>query len=196
MNCYKRAYSIGGIIMEIRSERLILEELKCEDLEFIHKMSSEPLVYLYEADEAPTKEETYEKYSKKISRMEKYPDKYLIFLIRILPEEVPIGEVFIQLNWEEMREWEIGYEVHPDYWGNGYATEAVSLLLKHSFENLNAHKVVGFCNAQNEKSANLMERVGMKRDGVLREGRLWRKEWCDEYVYSILERDQASLSKI
>lgn len=175
--------------MEIKSERISLKKLKYEDLDFIYKMASEPLVYYYESDEKPNKEETYKKYSKKISSMEEFPDEYLIFLISILPEEIPIGEVFIQLNWEEMREWEIGYEVHPDYWGNGYATEAVKLLMKHCFENLNAHKVVGFCNANNTKSANLMERVGMNRDGILREGRLWRNEWCDEYVYSILERE-------
>ena len=179
--------------MEIKSERLILKKLNYEDLDFIYKMASNPLVYLYEEDEEPSKEQTYKKYSKKISRMEEVPDEYLIVLISILPQEIPIGQVFIQLNWREMREWEIGYEIHPDYWGNGYATEAVKLLLKHSFENLNAHKVVGFCNAHNKKSANLMERVGMKRDGLLREGRLWHKEWCDEFVYSILEREHYSM---
>ena len=150
-------------------------------------------VYLYEADEKPNKEQIYINYNKKISRMEEAPEEYLIFLICILPEEIPIGQVFIQLNWEEMREWEIGYEVYPDYWGNGYATEAVAILIKHSFKNLKAHKIVGFCNANNKKSAKLMERVGMKRDGILREGRLWRKEWCDEYVYSILEREYSSI---
>lgn len=181
--------------MKMKSERIILKELKYDDLDFMYKLASEPLVYFYEEDEVPSKEETYKKYSKKISRMEEGQDKYLIFVIHILPEEVPIGEVFIQLNWEEMREWEIGYEIHPDYWGNGYATEAVKLLLNYSFENLKAHKVVGFCNAHNKKSARVMERVGMKRDGLLREGRLWHKEWCDEYVYSILEREHTSLAK-
>lgn len=152
-------------------------------------MESEPLVCYYEEDEEPSKEKIYEKYNKRIPRMEKIPEEYLIFLIRIHPEDTPIGLVFIQLNWGEMREWEIGYELHPVYWGNGYATEAVILLVKYTFENLDAHKIVGFCNANNEKSANLMERIGMKRDGLLREGRLWRNEWCDEYVYSILERE-------
>ena len=153
----------------------------------MYKMARQPLLYLYEADEEPSEEQTYNKYSKKISKMEEVPNKYLDFIISIFPEEIPIGEVYIQLNWEEIREWEIGYEVHPDYWGSGYASEAVKLLLKHCFENLNAHKVVAFCNSNNNKSANLLERVGMKRDGLLREGRLWHKEWCDEFVYSILE---------
>jgi RimJ/RimL family protein N-acetyltransferase len=181
--------------MEIKSERLILKELKQKDLNFIYKMASEPLVYLYDEDEEPSKEQIYEKYMKKISGMEEDPDKQLIFLINLLPEEVPIGEVHIRLNWEYIREWEIGYVLHADYWGNGYASEAVNLVLKHIFENFNAHKVVGFCNANNKKSANLMERVSMKRDGILREGKLWHKEWCDESVYSILEREFLLLSK-
>ncbi|MCG8639342.1 MAG: GNAT family N-acetyltransferase, partial [Desulfobacterales bacterium] len=88
-----------------------------------------------------------------------------------------------------MREWEIGYALHPDHWGNGYASEAAKLLLKYAFENLNAHKVVGFCNADNKKSASLMERIGMKRDGILREGRILNNKWYDEYVYSILDKE-------
>lgn len=52
--------------MEIKSERLILKELKQKDLDFMYKMASEPLVYLYDADEEPPSEEQiYEKYIKK-----------------------------------------------------------------------------------------------------------------------------------
>ena len=131
--------------MEIKSKRLILTKLKHKDLGFMYKMESQPLVYLYEADEVSSEEQIYIKYSDKISKMEDASNDYLILLISILPAEIPIGQVHIQLNWQEMREWEIGYEVHPDYWGKGYALEAVKLLLKHCFENLNAHKVVGFC---------------------------------------------------
>ena len=183
--------------MEIKSDRLMLKELKQKDLDFMYKMASEPLVYLYDSDEEPPSEkQIYEKYMKKISKMKEDVDKHFIFLINLLPEEVPIGEVHIQLNWEAHREWEIGYVLHTDYWGSGYASEAVKLVFKYIFENLNAHKVVGFCNANNKNSSNLMERVGMKRDGRLREGILWHKEWCDEFVYSILEKEFLPFSKL
>jgi RimJ/RimL family protein N-acetyltransferase len=175
--------------LEIKGDRLVLKKLKREDLEFIYEMEKNPLVYYYEADEEPSKEKICKKHNSNLSRMEEYPEEYLVFLIRVNQEDTPIGQVFIQLNWEEMREWEIGYVLYPDYWGKGYATEAVMMLVKYTFENLDAHKIVGFCNANNEKSAKLMERIGMNRDGLLREGRLWHKEWCDEYVYSILERE-------
>jgi RimJ/RimL family protein N-acetyltransferase len=181
--------------MEIMSERLILKELSLKHLDFIYKMERNYLVYQYEEAEEPNKEQTYKKYIDKIGEMEKAQGKSLIFLICILPDETPVGEVHIKLNWEEIREWEVGYTLHPDYWGNGYASEAVKVVLKHVFDNLNAHKVVGFCNANNKKSANLLERVGMKRDGILREGKLWSNEWCDEYVYSILEKDYLALNE-
>lgn len=175
--------------MIIKSDRLILRNLSETDLDFIYVLESNPLVYLYDENEEPSKEHIYEKYCKRITSMIQNKDKYFVFLIALLPEEIPVGEIHIQLNWEEICEWEIGYKLHPDYWGNGYASEAAKLMLKFLFESLNAHKVVGFCNANNKKSANLMERIGMKRDGILREGKLLRKEWCDEFVYSILNRD-------
>ena len=181
--------------MEIKGERLILKQLSHKHLGFIYKMKCNYLVYQYEEIEELSKEQTYKKYMDKINEMEEAQGKSLILLICVLPDETPVGEVHIKLNWEEIREWEVGYTLHPDYWGNGYASEAAKLALKHVFDNQNAHKVVGFCNANNAKSANLMERVGMKRDGILREGKLWRNEWCDEYVYSILEKDYLALNK-
>lgn len=180
--------------MEIKSERLILKELTETDLDFIYKMQRNELVYFYEEDKEPTKEQIYEKYTKKITRMSQDENQFFIFIISTQLDRIPIGEIQIQLNWDEIKEWEIGYTLHPDYWGNGYASEASKMLLKYVFENLKAHKVVAFCNANNKKSAALMERIGMKRDGLLREGRLWRNEWCDEFVYSILEKDYLSLS--
>lgn len=180
--------------MEIKSERLILKELTETDLDFIYKMQSNEFVYFYEEDKEPTKEQVYKNYTKKITRMSQDKNQFFIFIISTHPEGIPIGEIQIQLNWEEIKEWEIGYTLHPDYWGNGYASEASKMLLTHVFENLKAHKVVAFCNANNKKSAALMERIGMKRDGLLREGRLWHNDWCNEFVYSILEKDYLSLS--
>ena len=180
--------------MEIKSERLLLKRLNHEDLNFLYKMKSNYLVCRYD-DEEPNKDLIHKKYEEEILKMEEEPDKYFILLICILPDEIPIGEVHIKLNWSQLREWEVGFALHPDYWGKGYASEAVKLLIKYVFDNLNAHKVVGFCNANNKKSANLMERIGMKRDGTLREGRIWHDGWCDEFVYSILEKDYFALNK-
>lgn len=180
--------------MELKTNRLILKKMKSEVLNFVYNLASNQQVYYYEADKEPNKDDVFKNFQGKIDRMEKTPNEYQIYIVYLYPKEIPIGVVFIQLNWEETREWEIGYELHPDFWGKGYATEAVKLLLNHCFDTLNAHKIVGFCNANNKKSSKLMERIGMTRDGLLREGRLWHNEWCDEYVYSILEKERSLLN--
>jgi RimJ/RimL family protein N-acetyltransferase len=54
--------------------------------------------------------------------------------------------------------------LHPDHPGNGYATEAMSALIRLCFGKLGLRRVVNRCFAENESSWRLMERVGMRRE--------------------------------
>jgi len=62
-------------------------------------------------------------------------------------------------------------------------------LLKFAFESLKAHKVVGMCNANNSRSAALMQRLRMTKEAVFKEELYWREQWTDQYFYSILEKE-------
>jgi RimJ/RimL family protein N-acetyltransferase len=114
------------------------------------------------------------------------------FHLALCQREAPdhlIGLVKLALNFSDIREWEIGWALHPAYWHQGYAHEAASALLDFAFRTLNAHRVVAFCHADNAASVRLMQRLGMQCDGTLRETRRWQDTWVDEYVYSLLERE-------
>jgi RimJ/RimL family protein N-acetyltransferase len=181
--------------MEFRNNRLLLRKLSEADLEFMYILKSNRLVYIFEEDEEPSKGQIYKRYSERLAKMEQEPGKFFILLITKLPEEIPIGEIHIHLDNERTRFWEIGFALHPDYWGKGYVTEAAKLLIAYTFKKLNAHKIMGCCNGNNKKSAACMERIGMQKEGLIREGRLLRNEWCDEYVYSMLDKDYFSNDK-
>jgi RimJ/RimL family protein N-acetyltransferase len=60
-------------------------------------------------------------------------------------DEKQIGKISIKLNWEEIREWEIGWVLLPEYWKMGYATEAVKTLLGYAFKSLNAQRSGCLC---------------------------------------------------
>jgi RimJ/RimL family protein N-acetyltransferase len=92
-------------------------------------------------------------------------------------------------QWEAIREWEVGWAIHPDEWGKGYATEAARQVMDWGFRELDIHRIVAFCHASNSASVRVMEKLGMHQDGMLRETRWLRGEWWDEYVYAILEKD-------
>lgn len=68
-------------------------------------------------------------------------------------------------------------------------------MLRIGFEGFGLHRIVGHCDARNTASAQLMERLGMRREAHFVENEWFKGEWGSEYVYAILhyEWDQTNL---
>jgi ribosomal-protein-alanine N-acetyltransferase len=60
---------------------------------------------------------------------------------------------------------EIGWRLAPSAWGKGYATEAARAALAYGFAELGLAEIVSFTALSNTRSAAVMERLGMTRDG-------------------------------
>lgn len=56
---------------------------------------------------------------------------------------------------------EIGWRLHPDFWGNGYATEAAQKVLEFAWNDLGIQEVVALVVPENKKSRRVMEKLGM-----------------------------------
>jgi len=89
---------------------------------------------------------------------------------------------------------EIGWVFHPDHTGQGFATEAVRAVLDLAFGFYRMHRVVAQLDSRNEPSARLCERVGMRREGHLRQDWWSKGEWTDTLVYGVLKDDRATLA--
>jgi RimJ/RimL family protein N-acetyltransferase len=82
---------------------------------------------------------------------------------------------------------ELGWVLHPDHAGRGYATEALRELLRLCFDVLGLRRVSAYCFAANEASWRLMERVGMRRETYTVRDSLHRSgEWLDGMGYALL----------
>ncbi|HEX5331470.1 MAG TPA: GNAT family protein [Cellulomonas sp.] len=82
---------------------------------------------------------------------------------------------------------ELGWALHPDHAGQGYATEAVRELIRICFEDLGLRRVTASCFAANESSWRLMERVGMRREQhTVRESLHRSGVWLDGLCYALL----------
>ena len=82
---------------------------------------------------------------------------------------------------------ELGWVVHPDHAGHGYATEAVEEVLRICFEDLGLRRVTASCFADNVASWRLMERVGMRREEHNVRDSLHRSgQWLDGLGYALL----------
>lgn len=87
---------------------------------------------------------------------------------------------------------ELGWVLHPDHAGHGYATEAVRELIRLCFEDLGLRRVTANCFADNGASARLMQRVGMRLEiHTLRESLHRSGEWLDGMGYALLAEEWA-----
>lgn len=84
---------------------------------------------------------------------------------------------------------EIGYFLLPTYWGKGYATEIAKLLIKIGFSEIGLHRLCASCNIENINSEHIMKKIGMKKEGHLRQVRFKNGTWQDELRYSILKEE-------
>jgi len=90
----------------------------------------------------------------------------------------------------EHRVSEIGYAVARRLWGKGIATDAASIIIASAFETYpGLNRVRARADARNLASTRVMEKLGMMREGLLREDRLSRGELIDEVVYGILRSE-------
>jgi RimJ/RimL family protein N-acetyltransferase len=90
------------------------------------------------------------------------------------------------------RQAEIGFTIAPPFQGKGYATEAAGLLLGYLFGARGKHRVTASCDARNLASAAVLERLGLRREGHLRESSWYKGEWTDDLLYAMLRREWAA----
>jgi RimJ/RimL family protein N-acetyltransferase len=100
-----------------------------------------------------------------------------------------VGDVILFVHSARNASGEIGYVISPSHVGNGYATEAAAEMLRIGFRDVGLHRIVGRLDARNLASARVLERIGMRREAVLREDEWLRGEWSSTLIYAKLEDD-------
>lgn len=145
---------------------------------FLHSepqsMSSHPIPIL-------TPEESIERYKKK----EKSENEQRFVIVRVKDNQ-PLGIIsFFNLN-SLNRSAELGILIDPDERNNGYATEAMKLLITYLFKFRNLNKVYAETADFNSESIRLLESVGFKLDGRLRNHHYFNDEFHDKLNYSLL----------
>ena len=80
---------------------------------------------------------------------------------------------------------EIGYELHPDHWRQGYTTEAVSAVIDYAFQQLGLFRIGAITYPANTSSNHLLLKMGFTLEGTLRGYLFQRNQSHDAYVFSL-----------
>ncbi|MBH8562618.1 GNAT family N-acetyltransferase [Nostoc sp. CENA67] len=171
------------------TKRLIIRRLAETDLHDYLQCQTHPEILPYMPGE-PITEEGAKRYVPHLAAVE-IGDKpvFIVFAIQHIADAKMIGQVSINLSAKEQSQGEIGWILHPDYQGRGYATEAAQVLLNYCFAQRKLHRITAMCDTRNTASVRLMERLGMRREAHLKQSIFIQGAWRDEYIYALL-RDE------
>ena len=100
------------------------------------------------------------------------------------------GATGLEIDWVHRRA-ELGYWIGVPFWGQGYATEAAAALLGFGFSSLHLHRIFAYHFANNPASGRVLEKIGMRREGCLRQHVTKWGEFIDLVAYGMLEADFA-----
>ncbi len=94
------------------------------------------------------------------------------------------------VSWDNKnRRAELGYVLSNRYWNQGIMTEVINRVVEFGFKNLELVRIEARCLPENSGSSRVMEKTGMKFEGVLRK-HIWAKnDFQDLKLYSIVRED-------
>ncbi len=103
-----------------------------------------------------------------------------------------VGDIGVNFGGPGERQAELGYSLHPDHWGQGYAAEALARLIGHLFDDHGLHRLIAVTGADNARSRALLARLGFRQEAHHIESYFDRSTdcWTDDVVYALLARER------
>jgi len=176
------------------SKRISLRLVEQSDIPAIHKLHALPETDAFNTLGIPKNEDETKDILKTwirdnaVNEIQNYS-----FVIEHKTSKDFIGVFGVKLSSKKYSRAEVWYKIHPQHWQNGYATEALKIVLDYCFTDLGLHRVQAGCAVDNIGSIKVLEKAGMIREGRGRKVLPLKNGWSDNFEYSILETDQRKI---
>lgn len=182
-------------LIDIDTPRLYLRKARMSDANDIYEYSKDPNVaryVLWDAHRSVNESKDYIRYLIRLYRKNK-PSSYVI---QSKADNKVIGTIgFMWIN-AEYASAEVGYSLSRQYWNRGYMSEALEALIHYGFEKLGLNRIEGQHDIRNEASGSVMRKVGMLKEGVLRQRMRNKGQYVDVALYAILHQDWVRFNKL
>ncbi len=174
----------------LMTPRLILRDYEPSDWQAVHAYASDAETTQFMVWGPNTEPQQTQDFLMRMIATSEMRPRYEYELAVIRKEDgMLIGGCGLYLTNQDQREGSIGYCFGRDYWGQGYATEAARQIVAFGFAELGLHRIFTRCQAENLASARVMEKIGMRREGLFLEERWAKGRWWDVPLYAILDKE-------
>ncbi len=151
------------VMPEVETKRLLLRIFTPDDLDALALLYADPEAMKYIATGEPVSREETEYH---LGRLIKYWETHNFGRWAMIEKQSGEFTGYCGLALFEGRH-ELMYGLAKDYWGKGYATEAVTATLRYGFEEVRLETIAAVTRAENLSSQRVMKKVGMKYEGEL-----------------------------
>jgi RimJ/RimL family protein N-acetyltransferase len=174
----------------LATERLVLRRFRPDDLDAFVAYRSDPGIARYQSWEAPYPPDQARQLLRELQKTHPdTPGEWFQFAVARRHTDRLIGDCAAHVRADDPRQAEIGFTVAAGHQGHGYASEAVRRLLRYLLIERDKHRVSATCDDRNTRSAAVLERVGMRREGHLLESTWSKGEWTNDLLYAVLHRE-------
>lgn len=177
-------------MLTINTERLKLRRFKLSDLNDFYEYAKNPNV-------GPNAGwEFHKSKNESILQLTTFIKSKDVWAIELLENAKVIGSVGLHkdLKRENPKSRMIGYVLNQDYWGKGYATEAVKKLIEYSFDTMKLDILSVYHYSFNERSKRVIDKCGFVYEGKLRASSMKSTgEVYEDMCYSMLEKEYRAM---
>ena len=176
--------------MQFNTKRLLLRDFTQDDVSHVHAFDADPELRRYLGGGRVSEEDTRAFIQQTQQWLQGDPRPVYAFALMLKEHAQMIGIVGLTIKEPELGEADLGYRLSREHWGQGYTTEAATSMLSFGFTDLHLHRIEAKCHPDNIGSWRIMEKIGMRYEGRLRENApTGDGTWCDTLLYAIIDHE-------
>jgi RimJ/RimL family protein N-acetyltransferase len=177
--------------LPLKGKRIYLREIRLSDVnENYLRWVNDPDViqYLEVRHNPPRSIESLKEFVKRVSN-----DKDTVFMAIVLNKnDMHIGNIKLGPINRQHRLAEVGLLIgEKGYWGKGYATEAISLMVQYAFNTFKLHKLTSGCYALNKGSIKVFQKNGFEIEGIREKHCLYNDRYTDVKLFGLINTYEA-----
>jgi RimJ/RimL family protein N-acetyltransferase len=174
---------------DVVTERLVLRDLRPDDAEAMFAYRSDPEIMRYQGWDPESLGDVREFIAGNRAYAPYAPGSWRQFAITLRASGTMIGDCGVHVPADKPEQAEFGITVAPAFQGRGYASEALSALLRLVFDTLGKHRVFASVDPRNAPSIALFERAGFRKEAHHVESLWLMGEWVDDVILAMLRRE-------
>jgi len=188
--------NLSPLALPLTTRRLVLRDYTAADAPAVFAYTQDASYWQFQRAEAPTTTQIDTLLQWVVKEQTAQP-RTMFFLAAARKDTGEIvGEGVLKIINPAERQGEIGFGVAPKHWRQGFGAEIASALTEVAFKHFRLHRVAAQCSPDNKGSIRIMQKLGMAREGLLRDIHHARGRWWSTLIYAVLDQEYAKIKSV